>query len=62
MGMGWRERMTDEKKPSLAKKVLELLLSTGVVKVQHTGEITLTLHVNQGGVTSSKICVTETLK
>lgn len=54
--------MTDDKKPSLAKKVYELLISTGVVKTQHTGEIVLTLHVNQGGVTSSKICVTEALK
>ena len=54
--------MTDQKRPSLPKKILDLLVSHGVVKITHTGGIVLTLDVNQGGVTSSKVSVTEVLK
>jgi hypothetical protein len=52
----------NEPKSPICKKILEFLVLAGVVKDKHTGEVSLTLHINQGGVTDSKVCVSERLK
>ena len=50
------------RKPSVSKQILEILFIEGTVRKEHTGCVLIELHLNQGGVTDSKVSVTERLK
>lgn len=50
------------RKPSVSQQILKLLLDQGTVRREHTGSVLIELHVNQGGVTDSKVSVSERLK
>jgi hypothetical protein len=50
------------RKPSVSKRILEILHSEGTVRKEHTGCVLIELHLNQGGVTDAKVNVSEKLK
>lgn len=50
------------RKPSVSKQILEILQLEGTVRKEHTGCVLIELHLNQGGVTDSKVSVSEKLK
>lgn len=51
-----------KKKPSISRKILDVLLIEGTVRKEHTGSVLIELHLNQGGVTDAKVSIVEKLK
>jgi len=47
--------MTVVRKKSLKQKILDLLVEDGRIPFKFTGEISITLEVNQGGVRDSTV-------
>ena len=47
--------MTTIRKKSLKQKILDFLVEDGRIPVKFTGEVSLTLEVNQGGVRNATV-------
>jgi predicted patatin/cPLA2 family phospholipase len=46
----------------IIKQILEVLDATGKLPKKHTGEVTIKINMNDGGVSESTLSVTEKLK